>query len=83
MSVREAVDAPSAKSMTGPALTVEGISKAFGLTIAVRSLSFEANAGEVIGLLGPNGAGKTTAIRVLSTIYPPTSGRFAVGGIQP
>jgi ABC-2 type transport system ATP-binding protein len=35
----------------------------------------------VIGLLGPNGAGKTTAIRVLSTIYTPTSGRFAVGGI--
>jgi len=79
--VREAVDAPSAKTVTGPALTVEGISKAFGSTIAVRDLSFEANSGEVIGLLGPNGAGKTTAIRVLSTIYPPTSGRFAVGGI--
>ena len=79
--MREAVDAPSAKTMTGPALTVEGISKAFGSTIAVRDLSFEANAGEVIGLLGPNGAGKTTAIRVLSTIYPPTTGRFAVGGI--
>ena len=81
MSVRDAVEAPLASSMTGPALTVEGISKAFGSTIAVRELSFEANSGEVIGLLGPNGAGKTTAIRVLSTIYPPTSGRFAVGGI--
>ena len=81
MSVRDAVEAPLANSMTGPALTVEGISKAFGSTIAVRDLSFEANSGEVIGLLGPNGAGKTTAIRVLSTIYPPTSGRFAVAGI--
>ena len=81
MSVRDAVEAPPANSMTGPALTVEGISKAFGPIIAVRQLSFEANSGEVIGLLGPNGAGKTTAIRVLSTIYPPTSGRFAVGGI--
>jgi len=79
--VRDAVEAPLANSMTGPALMVEGISKAFGSTIAVRDLSFEANSGEVIGLLGPNGAGKTTAIRVLSTIYPPTSGRFAVGGI--
>jgi ABC-2 type transport system ATP-binding protein len=48
---------------------------------AVRELSFEANAGEVIGLLGPNGAGKTTAVRVLSTIYPPTSGRFMLSDI--
>ena len=39
------------------------------------------NSGEVIGLLGPNGAGKTTAIRVLSTIYPPTGGKFKVGGV--
>jgi ABC-2 type transport system ATP-binding protein len=67
--------------MAGPALSVEGISKSFGSTVAVRDLSFEANEGEVIGLLGPNGAGKTTAIRVLSTIYPPTSGGFAVAGI--
>lgn len=81
MSVRDAVEAPPANSMIGPALTVEGISKAFGSIVAVRQLSFEANAGEVIGLLGPNGAGKTTAIRVLSTIYPPTSGGFMVGGI--
>ena len=81
MSVREAVDLPSAQIATGPALSVEGISKSFGSTVAVRDLSFDAGAGEVIGLLGPNGAGKTTAIRVLSTIYPPTSGKFAVGAI--
>ena len=67
--------------MTQPALTVEAISKAFGPTVAVRNLSFEAASGEVLGLLGPNGAGKTSAIRVLSTIYPPTSGTFAVDGI--
>ncbi len=49
--------------------------------MAVRDLSFEARPGEIIGLLGPNGAGKTTAIRVLSTILPPTRGSFTVGGV--
>jgi ABC-2 type transport system ATP-binding protein len=67
--------------MAEASLTVEGIAKAFGETRAVRELSLEAAPGEVIGLLGPNGAGKTTAIRMLTTIYPPDSGRFAVDGI--
>jgi ABC-2 type transport system ATP-binding protein len=82
MAVRDAVESDFAGSPTaGPVLIVEGISKTFGSTVAVRELSFVANSGEVIGLLGPNGAGKTSAIRVLSTIYPPTSGRFAISGI--
>ncbi len=62
-------------------LRVDGISKAFGQTVAVRQLSLEAAPGEVIGLLGPNGAGKTTAIRVMTTIYAPDSGTFVVDGI--
>jgi ABC-2 type transport system ATP-binding protein len=62
-------------------LVVDGISKSFGPVQAVRDLSFQARPGEIIGLLGPNGAGKTTAIRVLSTILPPTRGRFTLGGI--
>jgi ABC-2 type transport system ATP-binding protein len=49
--------------------------------LAVEDLSFAARAGEVVGLLGPNGAGKTTAIRVLTTIFAPTAGCFAVAGI--
>lgn len=62
-------------------LHVQGISKSFGSVVAVRDLSFQACRGEVIGLLGPNGAGKTTAIRVLSTILPPTRGTFTLKGI--
>jgi ABC-2 type transport system ATP-binding protein len=61
-------------------LKVDSISKSFGAIAAVRDLSFEARPGEIIGLLGPNGAGKTTAIRVLSTILPPTRGSFTLGG---
>jgi ABC-2 type transport system ATP-binding protein len=82
MAVRDPIGAPSAaSSTTAPVLIVEAISKAFGSVVAIRDLSFEGRSGEVIGLLGPNGAGKTTAIRVLSTIFSPTSGRFTVGGI--
>ena len=67
--------------MAQASLAVDGISKAFGETRAVRGLSLDAAPGEVIGLLGPNGAGKTTAIRILTTIYAPDSGSFAVDGI--
>jgi ABC-2 type transport system ATP-binding protein len=62
-------------------LKVDSISKSFGPIAAVRDLSFEAYPGEIIGLLGPNGAGKTTAIRVLSTILPPTRGSFTLDGV--
>lgn len=67
--------------MADAVLRVDGISKTFGSTVAIRQLSFEASPGEVIGLLGPNGAGKTSAIRVLTTIHPPDKGSFVVSGI--
>jgi ABC-2 type transport system ATP-binding protein len=62
-------------------LVVDGISKSFGTVAALRNLSFSASPGEIIGLLGPNGAGKTTAMRILSTILSPESGRFSLDGI--
>jgi sodium transport system ATP-binding protein len=49
---------------------------------AVDGVSFEARPGEVFGLLGPNGAGKTTTLRLLSTIFRPTSGRIEVEGLD-
>ena len=68
--------------MTGEVtLEAHGLRKAYGAVVAVEDLSFTARAGEVVGLLGPNGAGKTTAIRVLTTIFAPTAGSFAVAGI--
>ncbi|MGH2978675.1 MAG: ABC transporter ATP-binding protein [Solirubrobacterales bacterium] len=62
-------------------LEARGLKKAYGAVVAVEELTFSARAGEVVGLLGPNGAGKTTAIRVLTTIFAPTAGTFAVAGI--
>jgi sodium transport system ATP-binding protein len=66
---------------------VEGLTKIFregrpGEVRAVDGVSFEARPGEVFGLLGPNGAGKTTALRMLSTILRPTSGRVEIDGVD-
>ena len=51
-----------------------------GSFVAVDGISFDALPGQIYGLLGPNGAGKTTALRILSTMLQPTSGKATVGG---
>ncbi len=48
-----------------PAIHAVGLSKRFGNTVAVRSLSITVERGEVFGFLGPNGAGKTTVVKLL------------------
>jgi sodium transport system ATP-binding protein len=68
-------------------IVVENLIKSFsdlrrGQVLAVDGVSFTAHPGEIFGLLGPNGAGKTTALRVLSTVLRPTSGRVRVAGFD-
>ena len=63
------------------AVEARAVEKRYGSLVAVADLSFEADAGEILGVLGPNGAGKTTAIRVLTTILAPSNGTFAVAGV--
>lgn len=65
----------------GAVLSAGGISKSYGGRQVLADLTFELQAGEILGLLGPNGAGKTTAIRILTTILRPSLGHFAVMGI--
>ena len=50
--------------------------------IAVDDISFTCNPGRIFSLLGPNGAGKTTALRMISTIFKPTSGTINVAGVD-
>ena len=57
------------------AIRCEGLSKAFGVTVAVDDLQLEVAAGQVYGFLGPNGAGKTTTIRMLLGLIAPSAGR--------
>jgi ABC-2 type transport system ATP-binding protein len=50
---------------------------------AVDGVSFEIQAGEIVGYLGPNGAGKSTTIKMLSGLLVPTSGEMDVSGYLP
>ncbi len=61
-------------------IEAQGISKRYGDFVAVDNLSFEAEAGDVVGFLGPNGAGKTTTMRILTGFMPATDGTAVIGG---
>ncbi|WIY00771.1 ABC transporter ATP-binding protein [Amycolatopsis mongoliensis] len=65
-----------------PAIQVEGLTKAYGRTTALREVSFALDPGEVFGYLGPNGAGKTTTLRLLMGMIRPTSGAARVLGMD-
>ncbi len=50
---------------------------------AVDGVSFEIDAGSLVGYVGPNGAGKSTTVKMLTGILVPTAGRIAVAGLDP
>ncbi len=60
--------------MNERALTVENLAMRYGEREALRDVSFEAGAGELVAVVGPNGAGKTTLLSILAGIQRPTSG---------
>jgi branched-chain amino acid transport system ATP-binding protein len=69
-------------------LSLDKVGKVFGGLHALRSVSFDVEAGAIFGLIGPNGAGKTTLFNVITGVYTPDSGRIRfdeedVSGIGP
>jgi ABC-2 type transport system ATP-binding protein len=65
------------------AISVSGLVKSFGTTLALDGLDLEVRTGEVHGFLGPNGAGKTTTIRVLLGLIRHDSGEALLLGGDP
>jgi ABC-2 type transport system ATP-binding protein len=63
-------------------IKVEHLVKNYGALCAVDDISFEIQAGEVVGLLGPNGAGKSTAMNILTGYLSSTSGDASIAGIN-
>jgi len=61
-------------------IRVRELTKRYGDFPAVRGLTFDVAAGEVLGLVGPNGAGKTSTLRCLAGIIAPSGGSIAVAG---
>ena len=63
-------------------IEVRNLTKWYGTTLAVDSISFSISAGSVVGFLGPNGAGKTTTLRMLTCFLPATGGTARVDGLD-
>jgi len=66
--------------MGKPILSVSGLRKHFGGIAAVQDMSFEVQAGEVVGLMGPNGAGKTTLVNLITGEHRPDAGKVVFEG---
>jgi len=68
---------------SAPAISMHGVTKRFGTTVALDHVSLSIPPGSICGLVGPNGAGKTTLIRLLLGLERPTSGTVRVLGLDP
>src|SRR5205809_6795120 len=65
---------------TGPLVSMRDVTKQFPGVVALDHVSFELMSGEIHALLGENGAGKSTLIKIISGVYPPTSGEVYIRG---
>ncbi len=63
-------------------IEVQNLTKRYRDRVAVESLTFNVNEGEILGFLGPNGAGKSTTMRMLTGFLPPSEGSAKVAGFD-
>ena len=64
------------------AIEMISLTRRFGSLVAVNELNLRVESGGIFGLLGPNGAGKSTAIKMLTTLLPPSAGTARVAGFD-
>ena len=62
-------------------LAVDGVSKRYGETVALRDMAFEVGAGEIFGFVGSNGAGKTTTMRIMLGVLAADAGEVRWDGV--
>jgi ABC-2 type transport system ATP-binding protein len=65
------------------AISTRNLTKQFGDQFAVQDVNINVPQGSIFGYIGPSGSGKTTTIRMLTGVYPPTSGEVTVLGQAP
>ena len=70
----------SGSPSSSPVLSVRGVTKRFGATVALQRVDLDVQRGEIVGLLGENGAGKSTLVGVLSGILRSDAGEILVDG---
>jgi len=75
-AARSAVPTGSATLLSGDALRLDGVTRAFGALRAVDEVSLTVAAGQKYAILGSNGAGKTTLFNAITGDFPPTAGRI-------
>jgi len=66
--------------MNKETVIIDGLTKQFKNTLAVKNISFKINKGKIIGLLGPNGCGKSTTIGMMLGLIKPSSGTVIING---
>ncbi|MGQ0646300.1 MAG: heme ABC exporter ATP-binding protein CcmA [Gemmatimonadaceae bacterium] len=71
---------PLSSTTAENAISAERLTRRFGRRWALRGVSVEVSAGEVLGIEGHNGSGKSTLLRILSTAVRPTSGQVTLFG---
>jgi ABC-2 type transport system ATP-binding protein len=67
---------------TRPIIEVKNLVKLYGNFLAVDSLNFHVQKGEIFGILGPNGAGKTTTMEIMETVISKTAGEIKIDGLD-